>query len=87
MKYNLSYTGINAYLEDLHLAAWKLAGDERKASASTQAISWYIMTGRASTEFIQQMFQRRPSTIAKACLAGGSDEDILQRVKAKVLRG
>ena len=84
MKYPFSENGIRFFLEDIFQSAWKLCGSECKARSATGAISWYINTGRAPTAFIRAMMRRRPSTIAKRCLAGGSDQEIIDRIKKLV---
>ena len=83
-KYPFSESGIRIFLEDVFRSAWKLCGSESKARSATNAISWYINTGRAPTAFIRAMMRRRPSTIAKRCLIGGSDQEIINRVKKLV---
>ena len=83
-KYTFSESGIRFYLEDIFLSAWKLCGSECKARSATNAISWYVNTGRAPTAFVRAMLNHRPSTIAKRCLIGGSDQEIIDRIKKLV---
>lgn len=83
-KYPFSESGIRFYLEDVFWSAWKLCGSECKARSCTNAITWYINTGRAPTAFIRAMMRRRPSTIARRCLIGGSDQEIIDRIKKLV---
>ena len=81
-KYTVSASGIDAYLWDMRKAAWSLANDMCTGDKAVDAIEWYIRTGRAGTDFLRAMFQHRPSTIAKRCLAGGSDDDIILGIKS-----
>ena len=83
-KYPFSENGIRFFLSDVFQSAWKLCGSEYKAQSATSAISWYVNTGRAPTDFVRSMLKHRPSTIAKRCLAGGSDQEIIDRVKKLV---
>ena len=83
-KYILSSNGIGNYLADLYMAAWKISGNENIARSNTQSIIRYVTTGRASTDFVKAMLQHRPSTIAKRCLIGGSDQEIIDRIKKLV---
>lgn len=79
-KYPFSENGIRFFLADVFQSAWKISGSEA-AARSTNAIAWYVSTGRASAEFVRAMLKHRPSTIAKRCLIGGSDQEIIDRVK------
>ena len=82
-KYPFSENGIRFFLADVFRSAWKISGSEA-AARSTDAVAWYVSTGRASGEFVRAMLKRRPSTIAKRCLVGGSDDEIIARVKKLV---
>lgn len=79
-KYPFSENGIRFFLQEIFTSAWKISGSEA-AARSTDAIVWYVSTGRASGEFVRAMLKRRPSTIARRCLLGGSDDEIIARVK------
>lgn len=81
-KYTVSSSDIDAYLWDMRKAAWHLADDMLTGDKAIEAVVWYIRTGRASSDFLRAMFQHRPSTIAKRCLAGGSDDDIILGIKS-----
>ena len=82
-KYPFSENGIRFFLQEVFISAWKISGSEA-AARSTDAIAWYVSTGRASGEFVRAMLKHRPSTIAKRCLAGGSDQEIIDRIKKLV---
>lgn len=45
---------------------------------------WYIKTGRASTEFLRRLCEAKPFVIGRQLVAGGSDDEIIQRVKKKL---
>lgn len=79
-KYTYSSTGIENYLSDLFLSAWKLTGNENIARSNVYPIAWYIATDRASAEFVKSMLKHRPSTIAKRC-SGGSVDETISRIK------
>lgn len=80
-KYTISATGIDNYLWDLEAASWKLASSMKAGADSVRPIIRYVRTGRASADFLLEMFSHRPQTIARRCLLGGSDEEIVNRVK------
>lgn len=79
-KYPFSENGIRFFLADIFRSAWKISGNEA-AARSTDAVAWYVNTGRASSEFVRAMLKHRPSTIARRCLIGGSDQEIIDRIK------
>ena len=45
---------------------------------------WYINTGRASTPFLEKLLSAKAFMIARRLHAGGSDMEIIARVKACV---
>lgn len=45
-------------------------------------LNWYISTGRASVCFLRLLLGAKPFMIARILHAGGSDEEVLNRVKA-----
>lgn len=42
---------------------------------------WYIETGRASTPFLEKLIAKKPYIVARRLHAGGSDMEIIARVK------
>lgn len=42
---------------------------------------WYINTGRASTPFLKMLISAKPFMIARKLHAGGSDVEIIERIK------
>ena len=45
---------------------------------------WYINTGRASTPFLKKLIDAKPFMVARRLHAGGSDTEIINRVKAYI---
>lgn len=45
---------------------------------------WYIETGRASTPFLEKLIDKKPYIVARRLHAGGSDMEIIARIKACV---
>ena len=43
---------------------------------------WYIETGRASTPFLEKLLSAKAFMVARRLHAGGSDMEIIARVKA-----
>ena len=86
MAYTLSYSGVDQFLYDVFAHAWKISGEERKAEVACGAIKWYIATGRASSDFLRAMLSSDPRHIAKLSLQGGSDDEILARIKTYLKR-
>ena len=50
------------------------------AYRETAPIEWYIITGRASAEFLRLLKSARPLLIARDCHKGGSYEEVINRV-------
>ena len=44
-------------------------------------LSWYIGTGRASTEFIRMVLTAKPYMIGRKLHEGGTYDEVIQRVK------
>ena len=82
MKYTFSSNGIQDYLEDIYLTAWKLYGNEQEADHYTSPVCWYVNTERASTQFIRTLLATEPEIIAKLCMQKGSPRMIVDRVIA-----
>ena len=53
-------------------------------SAARREISplrWYVNTGRASTSFLEALSACQPYLVARRLHQGGSDEEIIKRIK------
>lgn len=85
-KYAFSNNGINDFLHDYYCQAWKIAGNEHIARGVCGALIQYISTGRSSIDFEKSMLKTDPGDLAKVSLIGGSDEQILRRIKQYVSR-
>ena len=44
-------------------------------------LSWYVSTGRASTEFLRSLLEAKPYMIARKLHEGGSVQEAVERVK------
>lgn len=51
------------------------------AEREMYALEWYIYTGRASTLFLQKLYNAKPYMIGRILHKGGSDEEIINRIK------
>ena len=47
-------------------------------------LNWYIDTGRASVPFLRALINSKPFMIARRLHAGGSDEEVLDRIKTYI---
>ena len=91
-SYTLSPEGIDSYLFSVRMSAYRMLSKQPESpksvyDASVQAVrplAWYINTGRAPTQLIKTLLRIRPDVIARLLLKGGSDEEMIDRVKAKV---
>lgn len=44
-------------------------------------LEWYVHTGRASTDFLNRLLSAKPFMIARRLHKGGSDDEIISRIK------
>lgn len=44
-------------------------------------LHWYVGTGRASLDFLRKLLTAKPFMVARKLHMGGSDDEILQRIK------
>ena len=47
-------------------------------------LNWYIGTGRASCDYLRSLLEAKPYVIARALHNGGSYDEALARIKAKI---
>lgn len=52
-----------------------------EASQNMYPLQWYIHTGRASGDFLRHLLMVKPFMIARKLHEGGSDDEVLHRVK------
>lgn len=62
--------------ETEHFSDWRSGIDFYLAP-----LSYYIHTGRASTEFLHKLVDAKPFMIARALMKGGSYDEAISRVK------
>ena len=53
-----------------------------EADRNIYPLVWYINTCRASTPFLKALLSSKTFMIARICHNGGSDDDVIQRIKA-----
>lgn len=51
------------------------------ATREIAPLKWYIDTGRATISFIKALSHKSPCMVARRLHAGGSDAEVIQRVK------
>ena len=87
-KYPFGCYGIDMYIFDVNRAAWRMLNrKEQEWPLGTQPVyplNWYISSGRASTPFIKVLLTIRPDVIARLLLKGGSDQEVVNRIKDRV---
>lgn len=54
------------------------------ADREISPLVWYVNTGRASTLFLEKLLNAKAFMIARKLHAGGSDAEIIDRVKAYI---
>ena len=54
------------------------------AQRDMSPLIWYINTGRACLEFLHLLLVARPFMVARRLHKGGSDEEIIKRIKALI---
>lgn len=68
MKYPMSRSGIDNYYAAVKQTIAKQGG-ERIAQNAIDPLIWYVETGRAPTDFIQQLLATPPEKVAETCYA------------------
>ena len=65
-------------LDNFHFVQWPF-------SASPVApLRWYVSTGRMPTPSLKTLLSVRPDVIARLLLKGGTDEEVVSRIMAKL---
>ena len=88
MKLSATTTAISMTLIDSYL--WSVrkylrgklgvdAGDRE-----VYPLVWYINSGRASTDFLGRLVQERPYVIGRLLMKGGSVDEAVERIKARL---
>lgn len=94
MKYSISPFGIDQYLYAVEDSAYKILDRKGKtdfsfpewpSSASPVApLRWHIAAGRMPTPSLKALLTVRPDVIARLLLQGGTDDEVVSRIMAKL---
>ena len=79
----ISRTLIESYMWDVE----RYTREKLGVTESDRVVSplwWYIDTGRASADFLGRLVQVKPYVIGRLLMKGGSDAEVIDRVKARV---
>lgn len=81
--YKMCQSGIDLYLWDTEkYLMGKVGCDEAKRVITP--LKRFIVTGRASASWIRMLYQVKPYVIGRLLLKGGSDDEMMARVQARV---
>lgn len=78
----MNYTLINNQLWNIQKYMMNRIGCDA-ANRAMSPLNWYVGTGRATLPFLRWMTGEKPFVIARILMNGGSDEEIITRLKAK----
>jgi len=78
----MSYTTIDNQLWNVQKYMMNRIGCDA-AYRAMSPLNWYVGTGRASVPFLRWLTEAKPFVIARLLMKGGSDEEIINRLKAK----
>lgn len=82
-SYAVSASGIDNYLWDVRHKCHTTIGVDR-GDAACYPLIFYIHTGRASIEFLRKLIETSPTRIARILMGGGSDDQIISRIKKSI---
>lgn len=84
-RYNMSIsaTTIDTMLWHIQRELMHRYGCDR-AARDIAPLRWYIDTGRASADFLRSLFAAKPFMVARKLHMGGSDEEVIARVKSYI---
>lgn len=87
-KYPFDCYGIDQYIYAVNDSAWKILNKEDRAwhfgTEPVYPLNWYISSGRAPTPFIKRLLTVRPDVIARILIKGGTDLEIVDRIKSRI---
>lgn len=87
-KYTFDCYGIDLYTDAVNDSAWRMLNRQdlpwRFGTEPVYPLRWYIASGRASSPFIRKLLSIRPDVIARILISGGSDQEIVSRIKARI---
>ena len=77
---SIDYISVDNYLWETRRRLMRKYGTD-ESYRDIAPLSWYIGTGRASTDFLRALLSCKPFMIARKLHEGGSYEEVIQRVK------
>lgn len=77
---SIDYISVDNYIWEVRRRLMRKYGTNESAS-DIAPLSWYIGTGRASTDFLRALLSCKPFMIARKLHEGGSYEEAIRRVK------
>ena len=86
-KYTLDPVGIDRYLyavADSILRQWERFNYPFLPSNCIAPLRWLIATGRMGAATLRTLLSIRPDIIARCLLKGGSDDEVIDRIYAKI---
>ena len=54
------------------------------AERAMSPLKWYVLTGRASPDFLRLLLDAKPFLIGRTLIQGGSDTEIIAAVKNRI---
>ncbi len=75
----VSSTGIETCLDQIMRELYRL-GSARDAERDIMPLTWYINTGRASSDFLRRLLAAKPFMVARRLHKGGTYEETINRV-------
>ena len=81
--YSINADGLDRYLWDVRVETIRVLGTDRGCNVM-YPLTYYISTGRASVEFLHKLISKSPVVIARILMAGGSDDQIISRIKKSI---
>ncbi len=83
-KHTLSCDGIESYLYAVEDKIRASSAPVRLGWDYIAPLRWYIASGRASRDFLLRLLAIRPAYIARILISGGSDQEVMEKIKRKV---
>lgn len=79
----MSYTQIDNALWNIQLYLMTRYGVDESVRLMSP-LRWWVDTGRASTAFLHGLVDAKPFVIGRLLVKGGSDQEIISRIRAKI---
>lgn len=80
----MSYTQIDDYLWSIKLRLMRKHGVD-EADRIIDPLTWYVRTGRAPLAFLHALIKAKPFMICRRLEAGGSTDEVINRLIAFLL--